>query len=145
MTQRSCKERWKEHKDSRMADLRRLWKARCEGEDSPYHKRVAAELGDFHEYGLSLDYVAPGTFRDQKRGYWRYQISWGGPGEEFRFYGEELGEYKASLDRVTFVFLDLFDGHERVLVGKDAELMEEIFQDWAETGTLHYLREEALR
>ena len=44
------------------------------------------DIGTFWEYGLALDYVAPGTFKDQKQGYFRYQISVGGPSEEFRFY-----------------------------------------------------------
>lgn len=39
----------------------------------------------FDEYALSFDYVEPDTFDDQDRGYFRYQISYGGPSEEVRF------------------------------------------------------------
>ena len=77
--QPTCKQRWASHKASRCGDLRRLWRAYQEGEDSAYAKRISADLGEFHEYGLAFDYVAPGTFNDQREGYWRYQISWGGP------------------------------------------------------------------
>lgn len=81
-----CRARWAEHKNSRCADLRKLWKAYTEGDEEE-----VPDLGQLHEYGLSFDYVAPGTFKWAKRGFWRYQISWGGPSEEFRFYGESGG------------------------------------------------------
>ena len=60
----------------------------------------------FYEYGLAFDYVAPGTFTDLDEGYWRYQISWGGPSEEIRFFANRDGHvYKAE-----FWYLDWFDG-----------------------------------
>ena len=38
---------------------------------------------DFFDYvnqsGLSFDFVEANTFKDQKCGYWRFQMSWGGP------------------------------------------------------------------
>ncbi len=55
----------------------------------------------FNEYGLCFDYVELGTFGDQDQDYFRYQISWGGPSEEIRFY--ENGA-------IEFVFLDWFCG-----------------------------------
>lgn len=64
------------------------------------------DLGEFHEYGLCFDYVAPYTFTDQKKGYWRYQISYGGPSEEFRFFVGVSGE----LHKAEYWFLDWFDG-----------------------------------
>ena len=72
----------------------------------------------FFEYGLSFDYVEPGTFTDQDEGYLRYQISWGGPSEEIRFYvsphnGNQVGEYwfnEWHLHRAEFWYLDWFDG-----------------------------------
>ena len=42
--------------------------------------------GSFYDYGLSVDYVVPGTFNNQREGYLRYHLSWGGPSEEVRFY-----------------------------------------------------------
>ena len=68
----------------------------------------------FYEYGLSFDYVEPGTFTDQDEGYLRYQISWGGPSEEIRFYvspfGNQWGMTAFALHRAEFWYLDWFDG-----------------------------------
>jgi len=58
--------------------------------------------GDFYEYGLSVDYVTPGTFKN-KAGYLRYQLSYGGPSEEIRFYFTQ-GAREAY--KIEFVYLD---------------------------------------
>lgn len=47
---------------------------------------VFNSIGDWWDYGLSIDYVAPGTFEEQNEGYLRYQLSYGGPSDELRFY-----------------------------------------------------------
>ena len=65
------------------------------------------DLGSFYDYGLSADYVAPETFEDQKEGYFRYQLSWGGPSEEIRFYYSP-GAHNPY--QIEFVFLDWFSG-----------------------------------
>ena len=57
-------------------------------------------------YGLSFDYVAPHTFTDQTEGYYRWQLSWGGPSDEFRIYVDEM----TRPDRVEYWFIDWFDG-----------------------------------
>jgi hypothetical protein len=59
------------------------------------------------EYPLSIDYVLPNTFKGQRAGYLRYQISWGGPSDEFRFYFVP-GEYKPY--KIEYWFMDWFDG-----------------------------------
>ena len=59
------------------------------------------DLGRLEDYGLDFSYVAPGTFRDQRAGYWRYQLSTGGPGTEIRFF--ENGD-------IEYWLLDWFDG-----------------------------------
>lgn len=60
---------------------------------------------DFFQYaneaGLSFDYVEAGTFKDQRAGYYRWQLSYGGPSEEFRLY--ENGD-------LEYWYLDWFDG-----------------------------------
>lgn len=72
------------------------------------------ERGDFHDYGLAFDYVAPGTFGDQREGYFRFQISWGGPSKEIRLFAQyNGGEYDYSLYRAEFWYLDWFDGAKR--------------------------------
>lgn len=60
------------------------------------------QTGQFYEYGLAVDYVTPGTFKN-KAGYLRYQLSYGGPSEEVRFYftPNALEAYK-----IEFVYLD---------------------------------------
>ena len=96
----------------------------CEGEgqqgDSDgYH----SELGHICEYGLGFDYVAPHTFgEDQDEGYFRFQISWGGPSEEFRIYANGR-EYDWSIYKLEFWFLDWFDGAKITLTGIDKEFM----------------------
>lgn len=122
---RTCRERWADHKDSICRDLRRMFEAMRDYDDEEKREKAHEE---FAEYGLSFDYVAPGTFNGQRRGYWRYQISWGGPSEEFRFFGDFDG-HRATCDRVEFAFLDWFDGHSRKLQGKDEELLLEVW-DW---------------
>ena len=96
---------------------------------------------DFSEYGLAFDYVEPNTFDDQKRGYFRYQISWGGPSEEFRFYTDE----NLSLTNIEYWFLDWYDGatitiHEHHEHYATAKLL---WDQFAETGTIEHLLSEA--
>lgn len=140
----TCKQRWRSHKDSRISDLKKLIAAYHEGEDSALYKKVYEELGDLSDYGLCLDFVPVGTFSDQTRSYFRYQLSYGGPSDEFRFYGELLGEYKAHLEYIEYVFLDWGDGHARKLRKGDHDVLAPLFYDWAECGTLHHLMKEAL-
>jgi phosphate transport system substrate-binding protein len=77
-----------------MSDLRKLWRA-------GYGVEVK-DIGRLEEYGLCVDRVAADTFGTHP-GYWRYQISWGGPAEEFRYYDLDGGG-------VEFWFLDWGDG-----------------------------------
>lgn len=120
--QKTCRERVTAHRTDRIRDLRKLWETYQEDPD-----KYLEDLGNMYEYGLSFDYVAPGTFEDQEQGYFRYQLSWGGPSDEFRFYcGPEFIPY-----RIEYWFLDWFDGASVTLQGKDKELLFEIF-DWFE-------------
>jgi len=134
MNQPTCKERVKPHLKGRLHDIRKLWNL--------YHEDCEAyddDLGNFNEYGLAFDYVAPHTFEGQCRGYFRYQLSWGGPSDEFRFYADE------NLDpaRIEYWFMDWFDGAKIILHGKDYDLLEEIFQDFKECGTVEHAKEQA--
>ena len=58
------------------------------------------------EYGLAFDYVQADTFEDQTRGYFRYQLSFGGPSEEIRFFAD----LSYRLIKAEFWFLDWFLG-----------------------------------
>jgi hypothetical protein len=88
------------------------------------------ELGSLGDYGLSIDYVTKGTFTDQRKGYFRYQLSWGGPSEEFRYY--------VQTDKLEFWLLDWFDGAKVTITSKvNKEIIKEIlgwkFENLAET------------
>ena len=52
---------------------------------------------DFFDYvnqsGLCFDRVEAGTFEGQRAGYWRWQLSWGGPADEFRLFDDDSLEY----------------------------------------------------
>lgn len=130
--QKSCAERVQSNYDDTMATLRALWESYCNGEE--YHE----EYGSFCEYGLSFDYVPMGTFADQERPYFRYQLSWGGPSDEFRFYvdyGSEVPYY------IEYWFLDWFDGAYIELEGEDFQFMQKIFQWFADLGLEQFIEE----
>lgn len=93
---------------SRMEDIRELYYA-C-GE-------YVEGLGSINDYGLCIDRVEAGTFEGQRAPYTRYQLSYGGPAEEFRIY--DNGE-------VEFWFLDWFDGAHIDVDGEDAVIIRAI-------------------
>jgi hypothetical protein len=73
------------------------------------------DLFDYiNQTALSWGYVEKGTFDDQERGYFRLQLSWGGPGDEFRIYVD----YDKSIDYIEYWYLDWYDGAS-VRVGSD--------------------------
>ena len=89
-------------------------------------ERISTEWGDrkesisalndweIREYTLCFDYVEANTFGEHEA-YHRFQMSWGGPQDEIRFY--ELK--KGYVYRVTYAFLDWYDGAE-IDITKDA-------------------------
>jgi hypothetical protein len=126
MADKSCETRIDAELESTIDTIRKLWTAYCEGDE----ERHSDDLGTFHEYGLSFDYVPLDTFNDQTEGYFRYQISWGGPSDEFRFFTDAAGH----LSRTEYWFLDWFDGASRELSGDNETLMREIFDFFSEIG-----------
>jgi len=125
--QKKCKELVRKAFKSRMGDITKLW-------DS-YKKDCAAsdpDLGNWHEYGLSFEYVPKGTFNDQRRGYFIYLISYGGPSEEFRIYSDE----SLDIDKIEFWYLDWFDGAKVEVTGKALEVWREIWEDFREMDLL---------
>ena len=95
----TCEERIEEHLESRADDFLGF----IDGMSSDDDDIREETLGEFSNYGLCLDFVEPFTFDDQDEGYLRYQLSWGGPSDELRFYD----------NRVEYWFLDWFDGASR--------------------------------
>lgn len=112
-----CKDVVGEHYASRMADIRRLAYAAGRG---------SAEADEWSNYALSFDYVVT----DQKRGYFRYQLSCGGPSDEFRFYVDE----RLQLTRIEYWYLDWFDGAKELVRGKNRDLWNLIWSDWLDCG-----------
>ena len=119
MTDLKCKDRINAHYEGRMEDIRKL------AEDEFNQTEVYAdELGSFNEYGLCFDYVEPYSFSDHRAGYYRWQLSTGGPGDEFRFYVD--GE--KTIREIEYWFLDWFDGACLPIEGKDFDLLVELWQ-----------------
>ncbi len=94
-----------------MKDIRTLYNA--ENQETP-------ELCRLSEYGLFIDQVPAHTFDNQEQGYRRYQISWGGPSEEFRWY---------TYGKMEFWFLDWFDGACVEVTGHDKKIIEDIIKN----------------
>lgn len=72
------------------------------------------------EYGLSFDYVESNTDYNSGEGYYRWQLSWGGPSDEFRFYVDDIG----NVQEIEYWFLDWFDGASITLTGKEFDDIE---------------------
>ena len=133
---KSCKERIREELKGRIDDLQKLFRAYQEGEEEKY----SDELGTFLEYGLCFDYVPPYTFQDRDEGYFRYQLSWGGPSDEFRFYPFSLED---THPRIEYWFLDWFDGAKVTLQGKAYNLLRDIWEFFQEIGSVQAEYEKA--
>ena len=130
MKEKTCKQIVEGALRGRIKDIDKLYHA-----DDQYDE----DLGYFNEYGLCFDYVAPNTFRDQEQAYFRYQLSWGGPSEEFRFFvNPDLSVYQ-----IEFWYLNWFDGACVVLKGDDYKLMESIFNDFNDCGSVEYAIKQA--
>ena len=85
-----------------------------------------------YEYGLSFDFVKPNTFDDQPVGYWRYQMSWGGPADEIRYH---IDEDRVHGFKVEYWYLQWFDGASVHLTGDDKELAMWVFRHMAKRRT----------
>lgn len=96
--------------ESRMDDLRKL----CNDTD---------DIEGFYAYGLGIDKVEAGTFEGQREDYIRYQLSWGGPSEEFRIY---------RYGNIEFWYLDWFDGASVDVTGEDAKIIHDIVGEWSD-------------
>lgn len=130
----TCDQRIDIELEKELENIRALWEAYCSGEEE------VEDLGNIYEYGLCFDYVSSDTFDDQEEGYFRYQISWGGPSDEFRFYTDaEFNVYK-----VEYWFMDWFDGASRRLYNEDKGLMVEVFEWFKEVGTVQHVFDKAM-
>ena len=129
--QQTCEQQVNEQLKSRIDDLQKLWKVEtCEIDDEQEIKNIEEDIGTFNEYGLCFDYVAAGTFDDQDQGYFRYQLSCGGPSDEFRFYTDG----GSHCYKIEYVFMDWFDGTSRPIVSDELELLGSIWDYFDEIG-----------
>lgn len=127
-----CRAKVRRAMRNRLRDLRKLW--------NMYKRDPEAyddDVGNFSEYGLCFDYVAPGTFGN-RQGYFRYQLSTGGPGDEFDFYAN-FNDYNRKFDvyKIKYRYLDWYDSADVTLKGEDEELMMEIFEFFDEIEQTH--------
>ena len=94
---KTCKELVKNEYLSRLDDFKAFYN-RLFSEDDVF--------SEVNEYGLSWDYVSKNTFKNQRKGYYRWQLSWGGPADEFRIYTDS----DKNIIKVEYWYLDWFDG-----------------------------------
>lgn len=103
--QATCAERIADQWESTKEDLEIFVECGfCDIRDSQLEDETRVELGNFWDYALDMSYIEPDTFDDQPEGYYRWQISWGGPSSEIRFMEDGFMEYW---------FLDWWDGAKR--------------------------------
>ena len=106
---KKCKDLVLERYNERIKDLKEL----LEAEDNE-----TEELGSLDNYGLSIDKVEAGTFEGQRADYICYQLSWGGPSDEFRIF--KNGD-------IEYWYMDWFDGAKIDVVNeKEADIIKEI-------------------
>tara|TARA_R110000824_G_scaffold182255_1_gene363132 strand:+ start:52 stop:561 length:510 start_codon:yes stop_codon:yes gene_type:complete len=93
-----------------------------------------------NQSGLSFDFVEAGTFEGQNYGYWRFQMSWGGPSDEFRIYTD----YNKNINYIEYWYKDWFDGASIRVHDDVIHNLCENFLECSETPEPHqYEREES--
>lgn len=88
---------------------------KCSPKKQAYIMQKFDETGSFYDYGLSVDYQEPDG---RRRGYFRFQLSWGGPSDEIRFYFSGDGS-RGMADKIEYVFLDWGTGVGFDVTGED--------------------------
>ena len=114
--------------DYRLNKFKEAYEYFCEDKELRKPNEELEHCEDFcqyiSEYGLCFDWVEPNTFNDQEEGFWRWQLSWGGPSDEFRiFVNEDNKIYK-----IEYWYMDWFDGAS--IIVKDSliyHIIEEYF------------------
>ena len=115
MSEKTCAERVEKNFKDRAAYISGVF----EYFDLPETQRAAHPLADeMEDYSvdsefdalmhnaLSFDFVEDDE--NPRAGYWRYQLSWGGPSDEFRIYLDE--RMKSRIKKIDYHFMDWFDG-----------------------------------
>jgi len=131
MKDKTCKERINDEYADRIDTIESIFDRIDHGYDIDDPDYVDEAETELDEYYLCFDYVEPNTFEDQHRGYLRWQLSWGGPSDEFRFFIDEQG----GIIDIEYHFMDWFDGAviEVNPFSEPAELLDRAF-DWLTAG-----------
>ena len=150
--EKTCSERVSDALYSRLDDLETAQEyfetIEAYEEPSKELKEKAEALGlesieDFYqflgEYGLCwFDWVEPNTSYNEGEGYYRWQLSYGGPSEEFRIYIKECDSsyfcngrrYSMnSIKKIEFWFLDWYDGACKITKNEVLTHIVEMFLD----------------
>lgn len=118
--EQNCKQLVNKHYQGRLDDLKAFYD-RVNSDDDVF--------SEVNEYGLSWDYVEPRTFKNQKAGYYRWQLSWGGPADEFRIFTDR----NKNIIKVEYWYLDWFDGASIEIDDKEALYFIEGFLECDQT------------
>ena len=130
MNQPTCEQRIDKELESTISELERM-----------YYSEDESERVEFYDYGLSFDYVSPNTFKEQEQGYFRYQLSYGGPSDEFRIYTNP----DFTPHYIEYVFLDWFDGATRKCNKAEHKVIFDICeQDFFECGSFEHAFNESI-
>lgn len=98
-TEKRCIDLVQERFEDRLSTIQQALQNLHEG------KEPDAE-GSLFDIALGFDFVPAHTFEDQKEHYFRWQLSWGGPSDEFRVYTDNQNNIKT----IEYWYMDWFDG-----------------------------------
>ena len=118
-TEKKCKDRIKAEWRDRSADIKKLWALWNEDSDANDD-----DLGNLNEYGLGFWYTPA---EKRRAGYFVWQFSTGGPGDEIRFWTDP----QFNLIRAEYWFLDWFDGAHIDVTDNETvrDIWESFFQE----------------
>lgn len=98
-TEKRCIDLVQERFEDRIKTIEELLNTLYEGKEEDFD-------GGFFNLGLGFDFVPAHTFDDQEEHYFRWQLSWGGPSDEFRAYTDNQN----NINRIEYWYMDWFDG-----------------------------------
>lgn len=96
----------KRYLKDRVADFKKFNKLGYDWDDAPSKadQKILDELGDPNQYGLDLRKESYDYIEEEYK--WQYQLSTGGPGDQFTFKADKFG---GGLNEIQFAYLPWFD------------------------------------
>ena len=110
MSKLTCKELVSERLQSRVESIKEMLETFYEKANYDNKKDIDNALQTINEWGLSFDWVEETEDSD---GFYRYQISWGGPSDEFQCVLEDDHIY------IEYVYKDWWDYANKLLTHDD--------------------------